>query len=359
MSIKETSKDWAYRIVMARTWIIVLVTAFVIAIAKTLSIIAIFYFEKPAGESLQTYEKVIQSFITISTSTIIYVATAILTIAVVRFLIGLKDTRTYFQGIFHQSLADILEKKYDKKEFVDDLSDETVNKLHYELVKRSSGIEFKYDSSFFKTMRTKIEPLLGAIHYDWLKVEIDNKIVRGDTPHIISTRTLKMCYHTRTSDTYDLGFSQRILKQIEGIENTQLYRIDNLEIEGQKIDVTLREPSELENGELQYALPLHRDIEVADPEKGERIQVKREETLILPLDDSIRWTIAPDKSLRQITVHCTFNEPVHPTLWLFGIQREQEGSYDPQEPENKEDRCFIYEWKGWMLPSHGFIISWI
>lgn len=296
-----------------------------------------------------------------------FLAVTSLSVSIVRFFLGFRSTRQYFEEIYKDTIADEFEKKFLKKrDFIKSLKPETCDALHYELIKHTADINFKHQSSFFDTMKNKIEPLLGTIHYDWLNINITNTIVREDEDsdrdsHIISVRDIKMCLHTRTSDKYNLGFNLRRLRPMRGFEKSELYELEKFEIGGRQIDQKLAQVADEEDGKdlCSFSLPHFEDVKVDDLEKGVRIHIERKEKLILPINDSIWGVISPDKSLRQITVHCSFNEPVNPNLVLFGIQKEEEGDYTKQSPNNEDPHaCFIDNWRGWMLPSHGYVITW-
>lgn len=298
--------------------------------------------------------------------TLKFVAGIMLTIAIAKFMFGLTSTKDYFGKNFKEiflglETSDILTKKGERK-LVGELPEEMLEKVHYEIVKRKSNISFPYESSFFKTMSQSIEPLLGKIHYETFKIEIDNTIEEAEdgTRYIISERTIETELHTRTAGNYNLGINSRVLKFVPGFDPEDLYCLNNLLIDGEPEHVDLHGPTEIpgQRGYYSCDFPIVRHIDVDDREEGTKIEIIREETLVIPFDDYIRWTIAPDKSLRQITVNCKFNEMVHPKLWIFGIQRGTSADYRPKKPRNSEKKCTVTEWKGWMLPYHGFIIGW-
>lgn len=292
-----------------------------------------------------------------------FIATVMLSIAVARIYFGLSDTRHYFKQIFLDSVSDILEHKLGKRDFVEKLSEDTIEKLHYELVKKSAGIEFPFQSSFYRTMRNDIEPLLGKTHYDSLSLNIHNKIKSNEKGYYIeSKRTMKMVLHARTSGSFPIGFT-RILRPIEGFKPEALYKLDQYSIDGEDLmdEVMITGPVALSNGAFKFESTYEREVNIeAASTDGKHINIIRNETLFLPMEDSIRWTVGAVKSLRQISIHCTFDKIVYPRLLVFGLQRDPAkfSGYLPKEPQNDDCQCYIDDWRGWMLPKHGFIITW-
>jgi hypothetical protein len=295
-----------------------------------------------------------------------FISAVMLSVTLARFMFGLQTTREYFGNVYKDMMLDvstskILERKGEKN-FVQELPDAKLEKVHYELIKKKSNIEFKFGSTFFKTMSDQIEPLLGKIHYEKMDFDITNEIREKDgQSYIYSDRTIEMELHTRTPGRFSIGINSKVFKSVPGFEPEELYQLESFKVGEQELDVAgiLEGPEIVKNDFHSYKFPYDWDFNVVDKKEGVKINIVRVEKLILPVDDYIRWTISPDKSLRQISVKCRFNEDIYPKLWIFGIQKNETSSYKPKKPDNtKPKRCSITDWTGWMLPYHGFIIGW-
>lgn len=368
--IRAAGRD-LFNKVTDRVWHLILAALLLFSTAKILNMA----FPRPGGD-LSAVTSLLYSSLELTTAIFVFFATAAVTVGIVRFLLTMQDTRNYFEDIFHESVSDLVENRFENKKFVEKLSEDTVDKLHYELVKRSANIDFSFDSTFFQTMRKEIEPLLGKTHFEHLDVHINNffKEIDGN-PYIESVRRIDTTFHTRTTDEFEL-IKSKIVRQVDGIDKSDLYKLRSIKIgppeadedDMEDFEFTMGEPEAIKAREdlkdsyrFTVSIPIKITVEPHDP-TGKFLRVIRKETVLLPVNDVIRWTISEGRSLRKLSVYCGFDKKVNPTLWLFGIEKDPTNpkfsGYSKKKPINHAFECYTKEWEGWMLPKHGFVIGW-
>jgi hypothetical protein len=143
----------------------------------------------------------------------------------------------------------------------------------------------------------------------------------------------------------NLGFVRR-LRCIPGVEAEDLYRLQKLLVDGQPVDEW-----DLKNGDSPYGREVRLTAKV-HIEADQVLLVEREETVMVPVDDAFNWFVAEGKSLRRLQVTCTFDRDVFPQITANGISENRD------YPKMEKSRECSLDWRGWMLPRHGYVIWW-
>ncbi len=280
-----------------------------------------------------------------------------LTLFLVNLLLELPDIRNYNERLLSIQLKKAL--IFDTS-FLKNISRDKLEDAHANIVRILNGSTFYKNGAFYRNLRTQVEPLLGKIHYEKAKLIIKNQVVEYDgVKYIQSNRWIRYEFHTRCSERIDLGYG-RMLKTLPGINDQEIYKLNYLCIDGQTPLIDKKkgimsiqaESVEKEGGRISFKVPLIRDIEVVDEQRGKHVAVERDETVLLPLTDVYIWTVEEGKSLRDLDVEFSFKEEACPRIYVFGFPDSN------VQAAVMTDKEIHLSWSGWMLPHHGFFITW-
>jgi len=249
---------------------------------------------------------------------------------------------------FRELFEELLQRNVDRKEFLSTLPEETLDRAHANIIRILTQQDFREMGHFYPILRSQIEPLLGGLHYEKQIMNIDNRFhLDGDLQYLESRRWTRTTFHTWSDASIDIGFERR-LKPLGLQTPGWLYELESYVINGQSEDLP---PMSSETEARGICVVRCEDIRTI--RSGQVMTVERREIVRIPVDDTLQWHIREQRSLRELQVSCTFNQEVHPRLTVSGFQMD---GRDFGASEGNQD-CHL-EWEGWMLPHHGFTISW-
>lgn len=249
--------------------------------------------------------------------------------------------------VFTQLFNDLLERDISSPGFLSTLSDEAIDKARHNLivVREKADISATWQSS--RTLANDIEPLLAGVTYKNLKVDVTNEVLRDRaTPYIRSTRYYRAEYITQAERSLDLGF-RRKLRPLDGFTSAEQYHLVELLVDNKPCDKTVTyAPADNGDGMATLELPC-----IVRP--GQTLVIERREVALLPASDIYIWVCRPQRSLLCLNVDCRFtNEDLYPLIAPLGFPKGDGGK--PRE----DAREAHLTWEGWMLPHHGFVLSW-
>ena len=242
----------------------------------------------------------------------------------------------------------ILERDVGNPRFLSKLGTEVLETAHLNILKvLLNGCFETTERSPYRTIRTKIEPLLTDVVYKELYIRLNNQVVRdADHCYIESHRLYRKTFVSPEDRVLDLGF-RRHLRKISGKTEDDILRVTSVKVDGTTIgDYTITWEEDPHNGD--YIASMH--LETAT-KAGVPLVIEHRETTLLPAWDIYQWRCPESRSLLKLTLNCTFTEKVCPKVSWRGF------AYDGSQPDETETSS-NFTWEGWMLPDHGFILSW-
>lgn len=294
-----------------------------------------------------------------------FIAGAVVAAGVVNVLMDSRTTMGWVEdrletvlqrdNYFETLIQKVLTRNVDDPNLLAEVGHGVLERAHANIVRiLNENRGFPTDGGFYRTLRTQVEPLLGAAHIELFDETIRNRFVKVDgTPYICSERTRKSTYHARNPTRVDVGLGRTISK-IPGLSFDQTYRLRLFSVNGVPYDVgqlaVIDDPSD-----PNYVVTFEHEVPVnPSPEgPGEKVEVYQRESLLIPAADMTDWRVRDGRSLRQLKVNCRFDGDVFPRIFTYGFP---ENGVEPK-PNEDERQCDI-DWKGWMVPHHSFVIKW-
>lgn len=325
-----------------KQWVVILFLAALALIGTS------YYFEKPLKDKGASWVANLAR----------YVGSLALGAALVDFAVGLPQVMDYatdrlddaLQGRsdeFRRLFEELLERNVDRIEFLSTLPSEKLEHAHANIIRILGKMEFRPTGRFYRTLRQDIEPLLGGLHYETQTCTFTNAFYQTDSLfYLDSVRWSRTEFHTWTGARIDVGF-ERHLQPLGDMPPEWLYELECYKVDDVEEPLPQMASSRAPSGAHIVVLHDERDIT-----PGQVVVVERRERVRIPATDIIQWHVRPGRSLRHLNVVCTFtNASVFPKLHVKGFAE------DNRQPSQGPSDCNVV-WDGWMLPHHGFTISW-